>query len=189
MQRISTTVVAIVGAGDTGAAVRHVGAATNVLGVVPEEAGPLDRAVAAWREAVRSKRTYVVHDADPLAAVADAWVRRYDAGGAVGDLEVAVAETVQRWRSRSLELPDYYMVLDPDALPATRRHWFLGYLRASAPTRVAVVGAGGDEVVARIGRLRPGRWWPDLDRLLDRVDVVPDRVSKDDVAAAETALV
>jgi hypothetical protein len=36
---------------------------------------------------------YLVHDADPLALVADAWVRRYDQQGPAGELEVAVRDT------------------------------------------------------------------------------------------------
>ncbi|HSJ45722.1 MAG TPA: hypothetical protein VK923_13665 [Euzebyales bacterium] len=46
MQRISTTVVALVGA-DAARWAREVGAFANVRAMVPEEDDPLDRAVAA----------------------------------------------------------------------------------------------------------------------------------------------
>jgi hypothetical protein len=34
--------------------------------------------------------------------------------GPTGELEVAVAETLQRWRARAIELPDYDLVLNPE---------------------------------------------------------------------------
>jgi hypothetical protein len=96
-----------------------------------------------------------------------------------------VAATLARWRSRSLELPDYYVVIDPDGWDATRRHSYLGYLAAAAPSRVV---AAGSDLLAAIGHLGTGRWWPELDRLLDAVDrVVPDRVGLPDGAALEQA--
>jgi hypothetical protein len=118
---------------------------------------------------------YLVHDADPLALVADAWVRRFDEQGPAGELEVAVRETVGPWRARAIELPDYYLLLDPGSWGATRRHWYLGLLHRAAPSRV--VPADADRVQATIATLASGRWWPELDRLLADVDrVVPDRV-------------
>jgi hypothetical protein len=94
-----------------------------------------------------------------------------------GDLEVAIAETLQRWRARAIELPDYYLVLDPDTWEATRRHFYLGVLHRAAPSRVVPVIGTPERVGAQLGGLRSGRWWPDVDRLLDGIDrVVPDRV-------------
>ncbi|MDF2742604.1 MAG: hypothetical protein K0S88_3974, partial [Actinomycetia bacterium] len=113
---------------------------------------------------------YLVHDADPLALVADAWTRRFDEQGPAGELEVAVADTLARWRSRAIELPDYYLVPDAESLPTTRRHWYLGVLHRAAPTRVVPVPSVTDQVRSRIGRLTSGRWWPDLDRVLSDVD-------------------
>lgn len=97
---------------------------------------PLERAATAWQAATGTHLPYLVHDADPLAAVADAWVRRYDEQGPAGELEVAVADTLARWRARTIELPDYYLLLDPEALAPTGRHWYLGLLARSAPARV-----------------------------------------------------
>jgi len=124
---------------------------------------------------VRVHSPYFVHDADPLAAVATAWVRRFDEQGPFGELEVAVAETLARWRVGSIELPDYYVVLGADQWGATRRHWYLGVLHRAAPARVVPVP---DAAAARgaLGRLTTGRWWPDVDTLLDGIErVVPDQ--------------
>jgi len=184
-RRTSTTVIAVVGdahlqsrhgAGDARAAVERLGSAANVVALVPPvDDPPLDRAVAAWHDATRAHSPYFVHDADPLAAVADAWVRLYDEHGPRGELEVAVAETLARWRPGSIELPDYYLALDADTWEPTRRHWYLGVLHAAAPARVVPVT--GTDAEAALGHLGAGRWWPDLDELLDGVDrVVPDQV-------------
>ena len=176
MQRISTTVVALVGA-DAARWAREVGAFANVRAVVPEEDDPLDRAVAAWSGAAGSSRTYVVHDADPLAAVARHWVALYDGTGLRGDLETAVAEVTARWRSRSVELPDYYLVLDAEDMPGTLRHWFLGVLRDAAPTRVVPVQPTTAAVDRALTHLPAGRWWPAVPDLLAGIDqVAPDAV-------------
>lgn len=177
MQRVSTTVIALVGA-DARACAEALGAAANVRAVLPAQDTPsLDRAVKAWREAKGAHIPYLVHDADPLATVADAWVRRFDQHGPVGELEVAVTETVARWRARSLELPDYYLVLDAQSLDTTTRHWYLGLLHRAAPPRVVPVAATPAEITTRIAHLPAGRWWPDLDQLLSGIEhVVPDRV-------------
>ena len=103
---------------------------------------------------MRAHSPYLVHDADPLAAVGDAWVRRYDEQGPIGELEVAVAETLARWRVGSIELPDYYLVLDAEAWGATRRHWYLGVLHGAAPARVVPVP---DPDAGRAHAPAPGR--------------------------------
>ena len=175
-RRTSTTVVAVVAVveDDAAACVERLGSATNVAALVTEGTDPLDRAVAAWADASRSHTPYFVHDADPLAAVADAWVRRFDSQGPIGELEVAVAETLARWRVGSIELPDYYVVLDAEQWAATRRHWYLGVLHRAAPARVVPVANAADAGSA-LGKLTTGRWWPDVDVLLDGIErVVPD---------------
>ena len=136
---------------------------------------PVERAVHVCEQARKTTVPYLVHDADPLGWVAEAWVRRFDEQGVAGDLEVAVSETLARWRARSLDLPDYYVVVDPESLTPTRRHWYLGVLATAAPLRVVVSGPS-EPVVDHLGDLRPGPWWPELDRLLAGVDrVVPDQ--------------
>jgi hypothetical protein len=175
MQRISTTVVALIGP-DASRRTRQVGEAANVLAVVPDGDQPLDRAAAAWASAVSTSRTYFVHDADPLKAVATDWAALYDGTGKRGDLETSIANALARWRSRTIELPDYYLVLDAETLPDTIRHWYLGVLRTAAPARVVPVDAS--KVERALSRLPAGRWWPHLPDLLDGIDqVIPDAVS------------
>jgi len=184
-QRASTTVVAVVGGGGA-ECVERLGHAVNVVPVeIDADDPPLDRAVAAWAEATRAHSPYLVHDADPLAAVAEAWVRRFDEQGPIGELEVAVAETLARWRVGSIELPDYYLVLDAESWTATRRHWHLGVLHAAAPARVVPV-PDPDAAARMLPRLGAGAWWPDLDDLLGGIErVAPDQLSS--TGSAETS--
>ena len=177
MQRISTTVIALVGE-QARACAKGLEGAANIRVELPDPAAPpLERAAAAWQAATSTQAPYLVHDADPLALVAAAWVRRFDEQGPAGELEVAVGETVARWRARAIDLPDYYIVLDPGSWDATRRHWYLGLLHRAAPSRVVPADPSAATVQASIANLASGRWWPELDRLLADVDqVVPDRV-------------
>ena len=143
MLRVNTTVVAAV-APTTGDAspLDHVRAA-NVRVLRPDtDVAALDRAVVAWEQARRTSAPYLLHDADPLAWVADAWARRFQEEGSAGDLEVAVTETLARWRARSLDLPDYYLLADPEGLSPIIRHWFLGLLGSAAPSRVVTAEWG-----------------------------------------------
>lgn len=163
----------------TAMAVEALGRAPNVRGVSVDPRGqPLDRAVEAWAAATRTHVPYLVHDADPLASVAEAWGEWFDGRGVRGDLEVAVQATVARWRAGTLELPDYYLVIDPEALHPSRRDWYLGFLASAAPTRVVPVASSAHELDDAVRALRAGRWWPDLDRLLrDVATVLPDRLA------------
>jgi hypothetical protein len=176
---VNTTVVAVVAPtrGDV-SPLDHVRAA-NVRVVRPDADAPaLDRAVMAWEQARRTSMPYLLHDADPLAWVADAWARRFQERGSAGDLEVAVAETLARWRARSLDLPDYYLLTDPEDLTPILRHWFLGLLGSAAPSRV-ITGRADAAVVDQLADLRPGPWWPDLDRVLAGLDrVLPEQLGR-----------
>jgi hypothetical protein len=177
MQRISTTVIALVG-DQAHACAQALGQAANIRADLPDPAAPpLERATAAWQAATGTKAPYLVHDADPLIMVADAWVRRYDQQGPAGELEVAVRETLARWRARAIELPDYYLLLDSETWAPTRRHWYLGLLARTAPARVAPAEPTAARLQAMIATLPSGRWWPDLDQLLTGIDrVVPDQL-------------
>ncbi len=177
MQRVSTTVIGLVG-DQARVCAQALQRAPNIRVELPDpDAAPLERAAAAWQAATGTHAPYLVHDADPLALVADAWVRRYDQQGPVGELEVAVRDTLARWRARTIELPDYYLLLDPGSWGATRRHWYLGLLHRAAPSRVVPAEAAAAPLQARIATLDSGRWWPELDRLLAGVDrVVPDQL-------------
>ena len=173
MQRLSTTVIALLGTEPQN--VSALGRATNVRTFAdPSPAPALERAVRAWSEARKTRSTYFVHDADPLAAVAQAWSARFDATGTIGDLEIAVAATLQRWRSGALDMPDYYLIYGADAWAPTLRHFYLGFLSAEAPARVEMTELG--RINDTIGALRSSRWWPDLGALLGGIDlVIPDQ--------------
>lgn len=172
MQKVSTTVIALAGE-RSGQCLTQVGSLRNVRTVVPDpEQGPLERAAAAWETARRTRAPYLLHDADPLAGVADAWVRLFGQQGPVGELEVTVQQALARWRAHTIELPDYYLVLDAEELDATRRHWYLGFLHRAAPVRVVPVTGSVTAVLDQVTRLPSGRWWPELDRLLDGVEKV-----------------
>jgi hypothetical protein len=176
VQRIATTVVGLVG--DQARACAQALQRANIRVELPDPtAPPLERAVAAWQAATGAHGPYLVHDADPLAVVADAWVRRYDQQGPAGELEVAVGETLARWRAGTIELPDYYLLLDPGSWAVTRRHWYLGVLARAAPVRVVPAAADADRLRTAIATLASGRWWPPLDRLLaDAERLAPDQL-------------
>jgi hypothetical protein len=126
--------------------------------------------------AKRSHATYFAHDADPLVSVAEAWGRYFEGAGRGGGLEVAVSETLARWRAGSLELPDYYLVCSPEDWPPVRRHWYLGVLADACALRV-VTTTGGADLGPKLAGLPAGRWWPELDRLLAGIEPrVPDQV-------------
>ena len=129
----------------------------------------LGAAVEASRAASGTQLPFFAFDADPLDLVAEAWVRRFDVDspGPAGELEVAVAETLARWRAGSVDLPDFYLLTDVEALAQLQRHWYLGLLGAAAPQRIVL---GGDSPIATLRRLPAGPWWPELDHLLEGVD-------------------
>lgn len=133
----------------------------------------------------RSIATYVVHDADPLGTVGDAWAGLFDGTAPVGGLEVAIEAALAALRSDRLVLPDYYIVLDPDDMPVTRRHWWLGVLAGSAPARVVPAQASLAAVTDVLGRLSSGRWWPkDLEAWLRALPrTVPDQAGLPSTAA------
>jgi hypothetical protein len=167
--RVNTTVVAVVGPTGGSSPLEHVRAA-NVRVLRPDDAATaLERAVMAWEQARRTNTPYLLHDADPLAWVADAWSQRFENRDRAGDLEVAVAETLARWRARSLDLPDYYLLPDPEGLNPILRHWFLGLVGSAAPNRVVTTRPGAP-VVDQLADLHPGPWWPGLDLVLAGID-------------------
>lgn len=148
----------------------------NVSVVRPDGEG-LQGALRASASADRAAAPYVVLGADPLAEVAGGWRVMWEPGGEPGAFEVRAGEAVAAWRAGRLELPDYYLVV---AVPPERgepaaphRHdLHLGVLREERPARVGVVLAREEReqaarVVAALGALRQGPWWPPLDRLLE----------------------
>ena len=130
---------------------------------------------AAMRQAARRRATYVVVPDDPLAGVAAAWHAMWDIpGGPVGSarFEETAALTLAAWRDKRFELPDYYLVIAPARDSATGPDLYLGPLRASRPSRVAVAGAADSpsraaSLLDTLRSLEHGPWWPPLDDLLD----------------------
>jgi hypothetical protein len=177
MQRASTTVVVLVGRGTATALEMLEGAANVRVLHLDDDASPLDRAVAATHDAAGAHVPYLVHDADPLAPVADAWARYFDEAAPIGELEVVVSDTLARARTGALELPDYYLVLDAERLDATHRHFWLGLLHRDAPARVIPVEANAESALAALSALRPGRWWPPIEDLLRGIErELPDQI-------------
>ncbi|HEY5222446.1 MAG TPA: hypothetical protein VIJ18_05270 [Microbacteriaceae bacterium] len=109
----------------------------------------------------RAHTAYVVHDHDPLEAVQQAWIGFYDETAPLGTIEVSVLEARAALRGEATTLPDYYLVLDPDALSPTAKHWWFGALAAVAPSRVVPCAASAAGVAGALSRLPPGRWWPE----------------------------
>lgn len=175
MQRASTTVLVVIG-DDAREAAAALGRGANVRALLPDaERDPLDRVREVLSSAARTSAPYVVTDADPLALVATAWQRHFDERAPRGELDVAVSDAVARWRAGTLELPDYYLVVDADAWPPTRRHWFLGFLHRHGPARVVPAEASLEALQRAVARLRAGRWWPRLPDLLADVEAAaPD---------------
>ncbi len=174
MVRPNSTVVVIVG-DESGRVVAGLDELANVR-AVPRVPG--DDADLRVRAAVaQSHAAYVVHDADPLAEVGAAWAGFFDRTVPAGTLEVAVEAALRSLRTEATALPDYYVVLDPDGLPETRRHWWFGVLAGASPNRVVPAAADVATVRDTIAALRSGRWWPDPpDEWLHGFGrVVPDR--------------
>ena len=144
VQRSSATVVCVIGDLDVTALTR-----ANVSTLSPPtDLSPLERAARATDAAGGAHAPYFAHDADPLALVADAWVRLFEASGPIGELEVAVAET----------------------LTPTRRHWYFGLLHDAVALRVVPVPIDAHHIVDALEHLSATRWWPPVPQLLDGIE-------------------
>jgi hypothetical protein len=141
-------------------------------------------AAAALRRAAGISAPYVLVAADPLAAVAAEWSAMWDLSQqthASDRFEVRAAEALAAWRANQFELPDYYLVLAPDAGTTTpgngedhRPDFYLGPLRSVRPNRVVVAAAAepaeqAAAVRSELGSLRAGRWWPSLEEVFRTV--------------------
>jgi len=166
VQRSSATVVCVIGDLDVTALTR-----ANVSTLSPPtDLSPLERAARATDAAGGAHAPYFAHDADPLALVADAWVRLFEASGPIGELEVAVAETLARVRAQTIEMPDYYLVADAETLTPTRRHWYFGLLHDAVALRVVPVPIDAYHIVDALEHLSATRWWPPVPQLLDGIE-------------------
>lgn len=151
---------------------------------IADEAGATDdRAPAAARArsfTAAAHSAYAVHDVDPLHEVGRAWVAYFDERAPLGTLEVAVEDLIARLRRDAATLPDYFVVVEPESLPVTERHWWLGAVSAAAPSRVVPAPASASAIASVLASLPAGRWWPDDNStwLRGLASVVPDRVGR-----------
>ena len=187
-----STIVVLAG-GTTEPVLAAVGQSLNVVLVRPGEPQPgadagLDAAAGALRRAAGITAPYVLVAADPLSPVAAAWQAMWEVTAesrGSDEFELRAAEALAAWRARQFELPDYYLVLadesagesagpgipGPAAGDDPRADFYLGPLRAVRPNRVAVAAgasaaAQADALLAELGSLRHGPWWPPLDEVL-----------------------
>lgn len=172
MRRLSSTVVVIASEGAE-EVISGLDGLHNVRALIRGERTPAELT----DHITRTTATYVVHDADPLADVGAAWADFFDGAAVTGTLETVIERTLADLRAGRLLLPDYYVVLDPEDMPPTRRHWWLGVLAGAAPARVVPARASVARVADALARLSAGRWWPtDLEGWLRSLPrMVPDR--------------
>jgi hypothetical protein len=167
------TVVALVG-GESPELIAELGALHNVDAFSVTEG---DEAEAAWHIS-HSHASYVVSDTDPLAHVAAAWVEFYDDRVTLETLLYEAETAADALRAGRAQLPDYYLVLDPESVEGTWRHWWFGALSSKAPMRVLPVQPSAREVRQQLRRLPAGRPWPpEFGAWLSRLQFeVPDRL-------------
>ncbi|WP_350347594.1 hypothetical protein ABIQ69_13260 [Agromyces sp. G08B096] len=175
MEPTTSTTVVVVG-DEAPTAVRSLSGFANVRAAsFHDRADASDAEVARWQSGATAP--YVVHDHDPLGHVAAAWVEFFDEQVTLGVLELEIERAVAAAERRQMAVPDYYVVIHPESLPVTWRHWWLGVVATASPTRV-IPWPDADESLARLLRRLPtGRAWPEVERWLPSVvGQVPDRV-------------
>ena len=172
MEAPASTTLVVVGDEAT-SAIHALERYANVRAAVFDEASDDD--VARWSASTAAP--YVVHDHDPLAHVANAWVEFFDDQSTYGVLELEIDRALDAAGRHAMNVPDYYVVLQPEHLAVTWKHWWLGVLAAESQTRV-IPWLAADESLAKLLRHLPtGRAWPDVESWLPRVaGAVPDRV-------------
>ncbi|WP_298229458.1 hypothetical protein [Gryllotalpicola sp.] len=125
----------------------------------------------------RSHASYFVSDADPLLHVAAAWVEFYDDLVSLETLSLEAETAAAALQSGATVMPDYYLVLEPETVEGTWRHWWFGALARKAPTRVLPVPGSTAQVRALLRQLPTGRPWGELAAWLRGLPyVVPDTV-------------
>lgn len=167
----NATIVTVVGAGSA----EVISSLGSLRGVEALRLGSADAESTARINAARGP--YVVHDADPLEHVAAAWVEFYDDRSTLGTLELEVSVALEAFAAGERVMPDYYVVLDPESIEGTWRHWWFGALGSHGVRRVVPAPAAAWPVRRLLGRLpqapgwaAPREWLPGLPF------VVPDRV-------------
>lgn len=174
-----STVVALVGA-DSEPLLSGLSDVPAVRALSLREAEP----AVATRAVASAACPYVVHDADPLEHVAAAWVELYEEKATLGTLEVEVETLLGLFAAGDAVMPDYYVVVEPQSIEGTWRHWWLGALAHRAPSRVLPVEASGAALRARLRALPSSRPWPDPEWLRRVQFDIPDRVGLRDQSGA-----
>ncbi len=164
----------------------QVGRSMNVTLARPAEPADSDGdtmalAAAALRQAARAMSPYALVAADPLAALAAGWRSMWDVSRPQGPagFEQEAVKLLSAWRAGLFELPDYYLVTatsagggEPSDSGEPGPDFHLGPLRSVRPHRVAFVAAAEPAqqaagILHTLGSLRPGRWWPGLDEVIE----------------------
>ena len=175
-----STVVALVGS-DSDSLLNDLADLPAVQALSLRESDP----AAAARAVAAASRPYVVHDADPLEHVAAAWVELFEERATLGTLELEVETLLGLFAAGDALMPDYYVVVGPESIEGTWRHWWLGALALRAPSRVLPVEAAAPAVRARLRALPSSRPWPDPGWLRGVQFEIPDRVGlRDQLGAA-----
>lgn len=175
MEAPGSTTLVVVG-DDAATAIRSLEHSANVSALAfGRELEASDAEVARWSQTATTP--YLVHDRDPLAHVAAAWVEFFDDQASYGVLELEIARAVAAAAHHEFRVPDYYVVIHPETMPVTWKHWWLGVLAAASPARVIPWPDAEEPLVPLLRRLPTGRAWPDATRWLPSVaTAVPDRV-------------
>lgn len=186
MEGSTSTTLVVVG-DEAPAAIRSLERLANVRAAsfhdVPDAS---DADVARW--SAQATGPYVVHDHDPLGHVASAWVEFFEEQITLGVLELEIDRAIDAAGRHLIAVPDYYVVIHPEALPTTWRHWWLGVIAAASPTRVIPWPApdpdhADESLVPLLRALPTGRAWPEVETWLPSVvRQVPDRAGLDGVA-------
>ncbi|AYG04705.1 hypothetical protein [Gryllotalpicola protaetiae] len=174
MAASSGTVVALVG-GESPELISELGSLRNVDAFTLAVGDETD----ASRRISTSQASYVISDVDPLAHVAAAWVEFFDDRVTLDTLLFEAEAAADALRAGRAQLPDYYLVLDPESVEGTWRHWWFGALSRKAPTRVIPVASSSGEVRRQLRHLPTGRPWPaEYAEWLGRLQYeVPDRLA------------
>ncbi|GAA4684890.1 hypothetical protein [Frondihabitans cladoniiphilus] len=122
-----------------------------------------------------SRGPYVVHDSDPLGHVAHAWVEFFDDRSTGGTLDLEVTTALAAFKAGERVMPDYYVILEPESLEPTWRHWWFGALAERAPRRVLPQPAAAGSIRRLLRQLPTGPGWSDPESWLPGLQfTIPD---------------
>lgn len=172
MEAPASTTLVVVGDAATSAIHALEGFANVQAASLPDAT---DAEVARW--SATSAAPYLVHDHDPLGHVAAAWVEFFDDQSTYGVLELEIERALDAAVRHDFSVPDYYVVIHPEVLPVTWKHWWLGVLSSASPSRVIPWPSADDSLAELLRRLPTARAWPEVDSWLPKVrGAIPDRV-------------